>query len=167
MTLEAALILPLFMLFIIFLAMMIKIAIAEIALKQSVSRTTEYIATHLYPVQIVKDTLNSNLKKEEQELAKKMAVYALEVFGQGDLVNNFSTTLLNSIIQDIFDETARGHFDKNNVEIVDIQLPSLLGGSGDYLGITVVYKMDLKMPFVHREIILKQKAVERIWIGSS
>lgn len=55
-TLEAAMILPFFMLFIIFLATIIRIAIADMALYKAASETTEVIVAYSYPVEVATST---------------------------------------------------------------------------------------------------------------
>jgi hypothetical protein len=51
--LEAALLLPLFMAFIVSLIMFIQISLAEMALQSAVSETTKSIAAQLYPLKLV------------------------------------------------------------------------------------------------------------------
>ena len=58
-TLEAALVLPFFMLFIVFMASIIRISVAEIALNKSVSETAQIISTHAYPATILSDQVEN------------------------------------------------------------------------------------------------------------
>ncbi|QGS68919.1 hypothetical protein CV093_12320 [Oceanobacillus sp. 143] len=58
-TLEAALVIPVFMLFIVFMASIIRISVAEIALNKSVTETAQIIANHAYPATILSEELES------------------------------------------------------------------------------------------------------------
>jgi predicted membrane-bound dolichyl-phosphate-mannose-protein mannosyltransferase len=81
-TLEAALIVPVFMFFILFLIIIIQIAVAEIALQRAASQTTEYVATHVYPVHLVKNHITDKVSKNDNLAeASKIAGMAYEYFG--------------------------------------------------------------------------------------
>ena len=58
-TLEAAMILPLFMLFIVFLATLIRLAVADMALYKAASETTELVVSYAYPADIAKSSVTS------------------------------------------------------------------------------------------------------------
>jgi len=52
-TLEAALIMPIFLAFVLALAMFIRLAVTEMALKSAAVETTKIVATHMYPVELL------------------------------------------------------------------------------------------------------------------
>lgn len=60
---EATLVLPFFLLFVIFLTSMIKLAIYDVAVEHAVSEATKQIATHAYPVLYAKDAAKSGFDK--------------------------------------------------------------------------------------------------------
>ncbi|OPA77006.1 hypothetical protein BVG16_17440 [Paenibacillus selenitireducens] len=55
MTVEAAMILPVFLLFVVFLIYIVKMAFITMALQVTVSNTVKQLATHMYPVAMVID----------------------------------------------------------------------------------------------------------------
>jgi Flp pilus assembly protein TadG len=66
--LEAALILPLFLAFVLALIMIIQIALVEMALQSAVSETTKAIATQMYPARLL--ILDAKAKYEQSRTAK-------------------------------------------------------------------------------------------------
>lgn len=179
-TLEAAMVLPVFMLFVVFMATIIKISVAEIALNKSVSETAQVIATHAYPVTI--------LAEETRSIANdKLSGLTINEFNMGDVeklvgttfraafdidisgsnyIQQLSSGLVTPIIQDKFaDNVDNSFFDESNVR-VDVDLPGSINGSSEsYVGITAEYDMDIVVPFVDHTITIKKKAYERLWVG--
>ncbi|MBU9724257.1 MULTISPECIES: TadE/TadG family type IV pilus assembly protein [Bacillaceae] len=61
-TLEAAIVMPIFILFLIFLIFMIRFAITDIALNRAVSETAKQVSTQFYPVNKVVGTLTGQVE---------------------------------------------------------------------------------------------------------
>jgi hypothetical protein len=54
----------------------------------------------------------------------------------------------------------------NHLKVVDVQLPNISLSSEAFIAIEAQYDIQLAIPFFHRTLALRKRAVERIWIGS-
>ncbi|KGK91396.1 hypothetical protein DP73_03785 [Desulfosporosinus sp. HMP52] len=70
--LEATMVFPIFMLFIIFLIGFIRLASIQMALDQAVGDATKEIATHYYPIALLKDKTKEVIKEKTSEIAGKL-----------------------------------------------------------------------------------------------
>lgn len=185
-TLEAAMILPFFLFFILFLTMFIRLAVADMALYKAASETTEVVSAYAYPFQLPKqgvtNLITNNLPNLPPEIKVKIdptvalnwANDGLKFFGidvQGSIENLFEGNvkgIIEPTLQEKFKEATGGwnFFDESNLKVTNVELPSLVGGSDDFLEINVEYRFDLSIPFVDKEIVLKKTAFERVWSGS-
>lgn len=177
-TLEAALILPMFMMFIVFLASIIRISVAEISLDKAVSETTEIVATHAYPATIFQDGAESFIsdkvpgltggmftKDDLEEFAETTIhdVFDIDV-SASDFINDLTASILKKNISKRFKENVRASSDPD-VE-VEVDAPgSINGGEDSYLDVTASYDLDLTVPFVDHTITIKKRAYERLWVG--
>lgn len=186
LTLEAAMVLPFFMLFMIFLATLIRIAIADMALYKATSETSEIIVSFAYPAEIVtsytedlvKDKFNSMLPDDlDVDEVLDYANKGIDFFFpdadiEGNIQNFFDSLaggVLEKMIQSKFADTVGNDtiFKKENLRVDDVKIPSLVGGSGgDYLKIDVSYDIGISFPFVNKTITLSKTSYERIWTGS-
>ncbi|TQS74627.1 pilus assembly protein [Ornithinibacillus gellani] len=183
-TLEAAMILPLFMLFIVFLATLIRLAVADMALYKAASETTELVVSYAYPADIAKSSVTSiiddKIKSIENENqiditgAIEWANEGLQFFGIDiaasveNLFEGLAASAVEPILEDKFKQaTGNWNFFKpENLHVTKVELPSLAFGSGRYLEIDVEYVFDITIPFVDKTIVLKKTAYERLWNGS-
>lgn len=183
-TLEAAMILPFFMLFIVFLATLIRISVADMALYKAAAETNEIVVAHAYPAEVIRTGVEDFAKNKVQSVLPgdlevdhltEWGNQALEFFGvdAGASIANYLETLaeesiLQPILQDKFEQAAGDtFFNSDNLEVTNVILPSLAGGSGgDYFRIEVTYEIPISIPFVNRSIILSKTASERLWTGS-
>lgn len=183
-TLEAAMILPFFMLFIVFLATLIRISVADMALYKAAAETNEIVVAHAYPAEVIRTGVEDFAKNKVQSVLPgdlevdhltEWGNQALEFFGvdAGASIANYLETLaeesiLQPILQDKFEQAAGDtFFNSDNLEVTNVILPSLAGGSGgDYFQIEVTYEIPISIPFVNRSIILSKTASERLWTGS-
>ncbi|GGH77583.1 hypothetical protein GCM10007096_09690 [Pullulanibacillus pueri] len=178
MTLEAALIVPIFFLFVIFLIMLIRISVAQMALDRSVSETAEVIATHAYPAGLAASAAEGKIDDFIQEKsmgtvdldkAKALLDKGLQNLGIniGDSLNGLSASALNPIVQKQFKDTIGDFFDSHDVKVIKADgLTSLTAGSDAHIDIVAQYTMDMFVPFVNKSIILKSRAYEKLWVGS-
>lgn len=170
LTLEAAMVMPFFLLFIVFLAAMKRIGIAEIALDHAASETTEMIAEHVYPAALlnrkisptidtfIKDKTNNqfNLAETKNLLSKGLNEVGVS---PGNLLNSLSSKILTPVVQNKFAQsTGQSFFNKHHVKIDKIE-----GIKKGEIEMVVEYKMDLFLPFIHKSILLKQRAYEKFW----
>lgn len=186
LTLEAAMVMPFFMLFIIFLATLIRISIADMALYKATSETSEVIVSFGYPAEIVRSTAEEIATNKLESLMPK-EVKLDEVIGWandgieyffpdvdvGGSIESFFDSIaegpLEAMIQNKFADTVGNEtvFKKENLKVENVDVPSLAGGSGGgYLKIDVSYDVDISFPFVNKTITLKKTSYERLWTGS-
>ncbi|WP_284139662.1 MULTISPECIES: TadE family protein [unclassified Virgibacillus] len=183
-TLEAAMVLPFFMLFIVFLAMLIRLAVADMALYKAASETSEILVSYAYPADVVKSTATDFINNKIQSIEREHDVNLSEAMNWANegmkfygidistSIENYFESLapskLDPIMQEKFKQ-ATGNwnfFNPENVKVTKVELPGLVGGSGKFLEINVQYKFDLSVPFVEKTILLKKTSYERLWNGS-
>lgn len=188
-TLEAALIMPFFMLFIIFLATLIRIGIADMALYKAASETNQVIASYAYPVDLAKRGIENIVKdkiktvvfdNDEDSIDLALDViewtkegldfFGIDVEGEfGKFIDNLSEDILQPFVEKKF-EAATGNnpaFDPKKLTVTNVVAPNLIYGTGDdYLEIDVEYELDISFPFVNKTIVLQKKSYERLWTGS-
>lgn len=178
LTLEAAFVMPVFLLFVVFLATIIRISVADMALKQAVSETTEIFATHAYPVSEAVGAVESQSNKLVEEYTNN----TIRLDDVKSLVNfifegvNFDPmALFTSAAESASTEVVKQKYKASNtdlffsgdaIEIEITDLPSLTGSGDPYLGMTATYELEVKAPFVSKTITLKERAYERIWTGN-
>ncbi len=182
-TLEAAMILPFFMLFIVFLATLIRIAVADMALYKSAAETNEVIVAFAYPVDIASTQIQEIIdKKLQSAVPGDIEVDQLKTWGKEAIsfffgvevdvaIENFfesvSEDLVLPILQSKFEQAAgTTFFDSSKLAVTNVEIPSLVAGSGDNLQIEVTYEIPIAIPFVNESIILSKTAAERVWNGS-
>lgn len=177
-------VLPFFMLFIVFLATIIRIAIADMALYQAVSETNEVIATHAYPADLATTAVNDIIDEKLSGLNNDLNLeldreQIVELFNNGMNslgiefdVSSFLTDIANDavvepIIRKKFAEKVGGSFfDPTKLKIDSITPPSSFTGEGAFIEIDVSYDIDIVVPFVDKTITLKKTSYERLWAGA-
>lgn len=190
--LEAALILPIFIGFVILLISFIRIALVQIALDNTVAEATKQIATHYYPIDLAYGEFNttetgSNINKGIDDLKEKRErVIAFE-----QLLKNYSDQLPNELssilyIRQSIESEVVGAYDSalakgfqpivdyyaddtildiTNLQVTKVTLPDLRERDTLFFGIEVRYDMSLNIPFFNRPITFIDSSYERVWIG--
>lgn len=182
-TLEAAVFMPVFILFLVFLIYMVRFALTDIALNRATSETAKQIATQVYPVKvtiegiasIVEDgydeiiqDLESNEQHLEADLIETLGAEGLQLLkdSTGELISSAQAAALTHIVQRHLEkEDAMKIIKKDNVQVESAILP-VIDGSAQYVEIVTTYELDLPIPFIERTFLLRKKAVERAWVGS-
>lgn len=186
LTLEAAIVMPFFMLFIVFLATILRITIADMALYKATSETSEVLVSFAYPAQIaigategvVKDKLGSVLPHDlDLDQLTSWAITGIEFFFEDvnvsrDIKSFFDGLTegpIEQMIQNKFAETVGNEkaFKKEYLKVTNVDAPGIIYGSGDdYLKIEVSYDLKISLPFVSKTITLRKTSYERLWTGS-
>jgi hypothetical protein len=196
LTLEAALVLPLYLSFILLLITMIRISLVEMSLNQVVNEATRQVATHMYPIGMMYERSNEMTTKETtghmsgtgpsssgKELQTQDPVNSysnvfptevkkfIDVFKKLDL-GTFSPQdqVIGSMFKPIVDYYANEQFlNIENLRVTKVTIPNLRDGTEDqaYFGIDIKYELPLHIPFVEKTLIFKQQAYERVWLGDS
>lgn len=190
--LEAALILPVFLSFIILLISFIRIAMVQITLDNTVAEATKQIATHYYPLDLAygefsRTELGSNIDEGIEEVENRRekiiefeqtiktysdklpteitSILFIRENLESELVGTYDSALAKGfepILDYYADDTI---LDITNLQITKVVLPDLRKRDNLYFGIEVRYDMQLNIPFFNRPITFTNAAYERVWIG--
>lgn len=193
MVVEASLIMPVFIAFIILLITMIRISMVEIALDHAVSEATKQVATHIYPVGIMVEkwnetetatTVHEGLEKignirnqaiEIEEVIKQyegllpeeiiMLASIREQF-EGKVINQYDQAV-SAVFQPIVDHYVDDRMiSLERFHVTKVILPNFNSDS-PFFGIEARYDMPLAIPFFERTFTFKKQAYERIWYGTT
>jgi len=209
-TIEAAIILPFFISFVLILYSFIQIAAAQIALQSAVFETNEQIATHMYPVKLLYDAAKRKYKQNKIVMAiqnvidqanqtqqkvngvedfalhyaslipkpivllleweKKQREYEESRIGLG--TEKFADQSFQLLLNKAFTQIVLQFADKKKIHpsqfhVIDVKLPDLNQSNGAFIAIEAQYDFILQLPFFHRTISLRKKAMERIWVGAT
>jgi hypothetical protein len=194
--LEAALIMPIFLTFILTLILLIQISLIELILQSRVSETVKMISTQMYPVQLLVDKMKNKIENSSyasffEEAMKQLSTPQIGMNNNDKWNETFSSMISpqfleffklsyqDSKISQVIDTNLKKWFanqiaDNQSIEILNsdriivthVVIPDLIGKKNPYLGIEVQYKYTLPIPFFHRTITLSKRAYERIWVGS-
>ncbi|WP_017471223.1 TadE/TadG family type IV pilus assembly protein [Amphibacillus jilinensis] len=182
-TLEAAVFMPIFILFLVFLIYMVRFALTDIALNRATSETAKQIATQVYPVKVVTEKVTSFVGDQYQEIIKDLEdnqqhieAELVETLGSeglqllkdstGGVISSAQASALTYVVQRHLEEEDRMKIiEADNVEVESAVLP-IIDGDSKYVEIVATYELDLPIPFIERTFVLRKKAVERAWLGS-
>lgn len=161
LTLEAAIILPFFLAFILALAGFIDAAKTEMAVQAAASETVKQLAHHYAPL----DQLREGMVDQGDEIFHDVWESMPPALSQGIRV-----------LVDLAEEEAAAHLleplvhyyasDDLNIERLTIQhvrLPRIGSRQHAYLSVEVCYEWRYPVPFLHIEKTIFKKAVERVW----
>ncbi|QGQ96670.1 hypothetical protein EHS13_18195 [Paenibacillus psychroresistens] len=124
-----------------------KLTDSEDIMEQYASYIPQPIVTLLELEKKHRELLESNSKEMSQQLFDP-------------LVNKAFTAL---VLQ--FSDNQILHSD--HLQVVDVRLPNLASSSSDaFIAIEAQYDYKLMIPFFHRTLSLRKRAIERLWIGS-
>lgn len=177
LTLEAAMVMPFFLLFVVFLATIIRISVADMSLRNAVNDTAEVVATHVYPAALAekeaKGLLDSTIKNYTKDMlaleqATKLAKLVLDEFNINlmDYFTSIAGSALTPVVQSKFEQSNEDAlFNKEKLQ-VKVEPPSSLSGGDAYIGIIATYEVSITAPFVNKKITLQKKAYERLWSGA-
>lgn len=191
LTLEAALVFPFMILFVMTMISFIRIQSAHMALQSAVSETTKLVSVHMYPV---KEMVDAGMETKAGRWVKTIQtareqLETLDDFSEqyvgllpdplGELLQVFSEEVVSGIdhkgdelknqaMQPIF-HTLADHFDLDTtrLKVEKVILPSLDDAGDAYFGIEASYRVKLFIPFYDKEVTIRNKAKERVWIGES
>ncbi|MGN8645408.1 TadE/TadG family type IV pilus assembly protein [Gracilibacillus sp. HCP3S3_G5_1] len=186
-TLEAALVMPFFILFLVFLMYMIKFALVEIAINRATSEATKQVATQLYPAEVVVDEVHTaasgtdiyqDLVPGIQENIELIEESVKETLGEenyntikgraGAVLDEASAAVFTSVVNMYLEkEEEMNIVDRDNVKVTSAVLPNIFSSSGNkYVEITTQYELDLPIPFIDEPFIIEKHSKERAWVGS-
>jgi hypothetical protein len=192
--LEAAIVLPLFMSFILVLIAIVQLTMFQINLKSVVTETTKDISSYIYVVSII--TKHPQLKEAVIQYkdissilrsADNLIASGFEMMNKdyASFKKNQATELIPTEIKelltkgkDVKNNAAKAYMDKfvidqyslidsKNLSVTKVDLPDVVDSTSTnpYLGIEVQYKVRLYIPFFTRDVVLREKSYERVWVS--
>lgn len=175
---ESAIMLPIFLAFVLALIMFTYISLIELALQSAVTETVKSISTQVYPVKLLmeaakkgKDNILDNSRIEDfknDNLFKDMLVENLPEemkIVMNSLNSAINPTLYQTLKPVVYHYANKQLLNQNQMKIVDVKIPDLVGKSQLFFGIEVKYEFKLPVPFFNKTIIITRRAYERVWIG--
>ncbi|WP_158630069.1 TadE/TadG family type IV pilus assembly protein [Cohnella sp. AR92] len=182
-TLEAALVMPVFLLFVLFLVFLIQASVTTMALHGTLSQTVRQAASMWYPVSMAEESFSKTdagqaVERINQKLAdiqdflrdhadflpSPLSEWASEAASRSwSLEENAAIPLFETLAGEVADRRA---LDMNRFSIVSVELPGSTD-SDSYLTVEAEYRLPMKVPFVGRSLVLRSSARERAWIGGS
>lgn len=193
-TLEASLILPIFLGFVLLLIAFIQITMVQIALEHSVTEATKQVATHMYPIDImygeasetnVGSKVNDGIGKLEDGRKKILDLEQMlnneysqllpeeykAIFSARQAFENKASDAYNSALGTAFQPIVKYYadeklLDSSKIQVTKVKLPDLRSRDDLYFGMEIQYEMPLNVPFFNKTVTLKESAYERVWIGS-
>ncbi len=187
--LEAAILMPFFLAFMIAMISFVQIALVEMALQSAVTEATKQTAAHIYPIYLLSQTeagqelqtiintvqnAKENFKSGKDVLAEYTAMIPdplISLLSWLDIlldqVENQTNEALNRAILPLLIRYADGNLlMANKIQVLEVQLPSFVNKDHAYFGITASYTLKLFIPFFEKKVTINKTAYERIWIGN-
>lgn len=196
MVVEAAMVLPIFLLFVLFLISIIQMTLYSTALQSTASDTVKSISTHMYPAALAVQKWGENgVPNEDAEGASNWSIPRLSLtdWGSsyaGSLPNPLDEWVMSALekgegpLQKLQAEASEGVLDLaikplmkpflssdlleyDRIQVSNLIVPELKERSRPYFGVVVSYELPMKIPFLNQKIVLEASAVERLWIGDT
>lgn len=200
--LEASIVVPLFLMFVIALVILIQTTSVQMALQSSSIQLAKQVATHWKPIILASDSLSNVVSSASsttstassgssassagltaptgeklsgwREIAADAAGKLPEPMGKlssaalrGDwnsiedyAISQAGRSVLTPVLRDLADQAV---LNQDNLVLHNAVLPSLTGGSNEYVEIEAEYPFPIRVPFSNQSFILREKAVERAW----
>lgn len=110
-TVEAALVLPLFLAFILFLIMMVRITVVDVALNKAASELTKQVSTHMYPVVLSYDYIRST---STGGTVFKFVDLATKEEARNRMVESLIQSAVQKAVHDPIDQRLRAELSQEN-----------------------------------------------------
>lgn len=182
MTFEAALVMPIFLLAILFLIFQIQVSVASMALHGALSQTVRQAAAEWYPVSLgLESVRETNAYEKSKQWEEKLS-------GVGQTLTEFGSLLPSPVgewakeaadgswsveqaaARETFDQLLKRYADERvlretGISVTDVSLPEDSDRSQAFLTVRAEYRLPMRMPFVGKRIVLEESARERVWTG--
>ncbi|MFS8214307.1 TadE/TadG family type IV pilus assembly protein [Paenibacillus polymyxa] len=190
--LEASLVLPMFLFFIIFLIYMVQMTLVSTALQTTASEAVKQVSTKIYPVSLAVEAASAKIDAVREPLDElpKLSVseYASQFAAQlpppiGDWVESavhggqkpmeelrgrFTEAALDPVLKPMLKPLMEESIlEYDRIHITSVHVPALTGTKDPYFRVELSYELPMKVPFLYRSIVLQAAAEERLWIGNT
>lgn len=195
--LEAAMVMPVFIIVIFFFIYMIQMTVISSQMQIVASNAVKQVSSHIYPVALAVSAISSD---EEGDAAKsesgsgwRMPSLSLEEWAgqyadalpeplsdwiraaarKGDeplqnLKNNVLEAVLDPMIKPLLHPfVADTKLNEDRLHVNRVIVPDFKSGRTPYFGLEISYELPIRMPFTQKPIRLQAKAMERLWIGDT
>jgi hypothetical protein len=183
-TLETALVMPIFLMFVFLLIFIVKTAVISMALQGALSQTARQAASAWYPISLGLEQARSSKLNQQTERwneswlkvgetvnqygkwlpspIKEWAVQATS--GSFSLEQQAARLALGQLMKTFIDERA---LDANRLKLSTVSLPDEEDKNIAFLTLEAEYVLPYQVPFLGRQLVLRESARERVWIGGS
>lgn len=190
--LEASLVLPLFLFFIIFLIYMVQMTLLSTALQTTASETVKQVSAKIYPVSLVVDAASAKIdavrepldelpKLSVREYASKFAAQLPPPLGDWlesavqsgqkpmeELRGRLTEAVLDPALKPMLKPFMEGSMlEYDRIHVTGVHVPSLTGTKDPYFRVELSYELPMKVPLVYRSFVIQAAAEERLWIGDT
>lgn len=183
-TLETALVMPVFLLFVFFLIFMIQTAVISMALHGALSQTARQSASSWYPISLALEQARaSNLNQQaeswndrwlkvsdtiseySQWLPSPMKEWAIQASaGTLSLEQQTAKLAFRQLIEQFVDARV---LDSSRITLTSVGLPDEQDRGNAYLTLQAEYQLPFQIPFSGKKLLLRESVKERVWIGGS
>jgi hypothetical protein len=183
-TLETALVMPVFLMFVLFLIFMVQTAVISMALHGALNQTARQAASAWYPISLGIDQargfeINQRIENLNEKwlsvgetvnqfgkwLPSPMKEWAEQATdGTLSLEQNAAKLAFGQLVKQFADDQI---LDESRLKVTSIGLPDIDDRSKAYLTVEAEYALPVQVPFLGRGLILRESARERVWIGGT
>lgn len=189
--LEASLVLPVFLFFVMFLIYIVQMTLVSTALQSTAGEGVKQLSTQIYPVSLVftpTDSAGSDSesgwKIPELSLTEWAEEYASSLPEPlSDWVRTAATRgeqplqeIKTSVIENVLDPAVKPLLkpfiettllDAERVHVNGISVPDLKNKTNPYFRLELSYELPIKVPFLSKPLRIQAAAAERVWIGDT
>lgn len=176
-TLETALVMPMFLLFVFFLLFLVQTSATMMALHGALSQTVRMTAAAWYPISLIQ-TEGSEEREEGEAAGAKRSVGAFARWLPAPL-NDWAEALskgewspeaeaaklpLRQLVVQLSDPR---QLDADRLRITGVKLPDYRNEAGAYLTMEAAYRLPVRVPWTGKPLIVRVSVKERAWVGGS
>lgn len=184
-TLEAAVVLPVFLLLAMLIILLVRTAIVSMALQNALTQTVRLAASVWYPIHQAQSAAEANQPERPdtgdesageggklRDILETIGEYAGELpsplkewaealeDGKLALQEEAAKMIFSALAVSLADENV---LDAERFQLVNVDLPNR--DNGQFLTLTGQYRLPFRVPFTGQPLIIRAAAAERIWVG--
>jgi len=192
MVLEASLVLPIFLFFILFLIFIVQMTLISTALQSTAGETVKQLSTKIYPVSLAfvpSDSAGGEGLEEKgkwpqlsltewadgyaSSLPSPLSDWVRDAAKRGEEpLQRIKTSVMEAILDPVvkpllqpFVETTL--LDMERIHVNGVSVPNLKNKTNPYFRLELSYELPVKVPFLGKPLRIQVAAAERIWIGDT
>lgn len=183
-TIETALVMPIFLMLVIFLIFLVQTAVMSMALHGALSQTARQAASAWYPISLATEKARGSELNQQIEHWNDQWLEVSEAIGQygrwlpspmkewAEQAANSTFSLEQHAAKLAFSQLMKQFVDEHvldisRINLTSIELPEDQDRGKAFLTIEAEYALPFQVPFLNRRMVLRESARERVWIGGS